>query len=148
MKRSLAVKTLLSVTLLALLFFSIEAFADGLKVDDGRKTFVTKIVAAKNVKGVEVRLARELIRNDCNRRTISLTNVLVSGDGTGYYDTYIFDAWTTQTKMYCPLEKQVNETIFSRSVFIKSLTNENANGEVVVSIIIPDGYKLDVTEVK
>jgi hypothetical protein len=50
----------------------------------------------------------------------------------------------TQTKMYCPLEKPVNETIYSKSVFIKAFTNENINGNVIATMVIPKGYKLEV----
>jgi hypothetical protein len=147
-KKTSAVKYLMLVALLVLLLFSFEAFADGLKVIDGKSGYVTKIVTAENVKGVEVRLARDLVRDDCNRRTISMTKVLVSGDGDGWHDKYFFDAYMTQTKMFCPLDRPVKETIYSQPVFIKAFANENVNNKVVVSIVIPDGYKLEVVEVK
>lgn len=124
--------------------FSFAAFAEGLKVQDSQGEYVTKIVTAENVKGVEVSLSKELIRNDCNKRTMEMTNVLVSGDGDGWYDKYFFDAQMTQTKMHCPLDKPVNETIYSKSVFIKSFANQNVNNKVVVSIVMPKGYKLEV----
>jgi hypothetical protein len=148
MGRSLAVKALLPVTLLVLLLFGLEAFAEGFKVEDGQRAYVTKIITAEKVKGVEVRLAKEIIRYDCNLRTISPTNTLVSGDGDGWYDKYLFDAYITQTKMFCPLDKPIKETIYSRPVFIKSFANENVNNKVVVSIVMPDGYKLEVKEVR
>ena len=55
-----------------------NAFAEGLKVEDSQGAYVTKIVTAENVKGVKVRLSKEIVRNDCNERTMRLTNVLVS----------------------------------------------------------------------
>jgi hypothetical protein len=127
-----------------LFLFSFAAFAEGIKVVDSQGEYVTKIVSAENVKGVEVRLSKEMIRNDCNARTIDLTYALVSGDGDGWHDKYFFDAQMTQTKMYCPLEKPVNETIYSKSVFIKAFTNENINGNVIATMVIPKGYKLEV----
>jgi len=128
--------------------FSFAAFAEGLKVADSQGEYVTKIVTAENVKGVEVRLSKEMIRNDCNTRTMDMINVLVSGDGDGWYDKYFFDAQMTQTKMYCPLDKPVNETIYSKPVFIKSLANENVKGKVVATMAIPKGYKLEVVVAK
>ena len=128
--------------------FSFAAFAEGLKVADSQGEYVTKIVTAENVKGVEVRLSKEMIRNDCNTRTMDMINVLVSGDGDGWYDKYFFDAQMTQTKMYCPLDKPVNETIYSKPVFIKSLANENVKGKVVATMVIPKGYKLEVVVAK
>lgn len=128
--------------------FSFAAFAEGLKVADSQGEYVTKIVTAENVKGVEVRLSKEMIRNDCNTRTMDMINVLVSGDGDGWYDKYFFDAQMTQTKMYCPLDKPVNETIYSKPVFIKSLANENVKGKVVATMVIPEGYKLEVVVAK
>jgi len=148
MKKSLARKFLVLVTLLAVLLFSFEAFAEGFKVEDTKDTYVTKIVTAENVKGVNVRLSEEIILDDCNVHTIFLTNVLVSGNGDGYFDKYFFDAYTTQTKMFCPSDKPVRKTIYSKSVFIKSFTNENVKGKVIVLIVIPSGYKLEVLLVK
>lgn len=123
-------------------------FAEGLKVEDTQGKYVTKFVTAENVKGVEVRLSKEIVRDDCNTRTMSLTHVLVSGSGDGWYDKYFMDAEITQTKMFCLLDKPVNETIYSESMFIKSFTNENVNSKVLVSIVIPEGYKLEAVAVK
>ena len=128
--------------------FGSTAFAQGLKVADSQGEYVTKFVTAENVKGVEVRLSKEIIRNDCNRRTMSQNSVLVSGDGDGWYDKYFFDAQMMQTKIHCPLDKPVSETIYSKPVFIKSFANENVNNKVVVSIVIPNGYKLEAVVVK
>ena len=128
--------------------FSFTAFAEGIKVVDSQGEYVTKIVTAENVKGVEVRVVKEIARYDCNTLTIDLTYALVSGDGDGWYDKYFFDAQMTQTKMHCPLDKPVTETIYSKTVFIKSLTNENVNGKVVATIVIPKGYKLEVVAAK
>lgn len=148
MKKLITMKSLVMATLLVAFLFSLEAFAEGFKVQDAQRGYVTKMVTAENVKGVEVRLSKEIIRDDCNTRTMSLTNVLVSGDGDGWYDKYFFDAQMTQTKMFCPLDKPVHETIYSKPVFIKSFANENVKDKVVVSMVIPDGYKLDVRVVK
>jgi hypothetical protein len=148
MKKLAGVKSLMLVATLALLLFSFEVFAEALKVVDGQRAYVTKIVTAENVKGVEVRLARDLVRDDCNLRTMSMTKALISGDGDGWYDKYFFYAYVTQTKMFCPLDKPVKETIYSQSIFIKAFANENVNNKVVVSIVIPDGYMLKVVEVK
>ncbi|MBS3907992.1 MAG: hypothetical protein KGZ49_13250 [Syntrophaceae bacterium] len=128
--------------------FSFAAFAEGLKVEDSQGEYVAKFVTAKNVKGVEVRLSKEITRNDCNTRTMLLTNTLVSGSGDGWYDKYFMDGYITQTKMHCPLPKPVNETIYSKPMFIKSFANENVNNEVRVSMVIPKGYKLEAVEVK
>jgi hypothetical protein len=96
----------------------------------------------------EVRLSKEIVVDDCNTRTMSLLNVRVSGEGDGWHDQYFFDARMTQTKMFCPSDKPVKETIYSQPVFMKSFTNENVNHKVVISIVIPDGYQLDVRAVK
>jgi hypothetical protein len=136
-------------TVLAGVFlFSYTAFAESPKVTDSREEYVTRIVTAENVKGIEVKLSKEMIKDDCNSRTMSLNSVLVSGDGDGWYDKYFFDAQMTQTKMYCPLDKPVNETIYSKPVFIKSFANQNVNNRIVVSIVIPKGYKLETIVVK
>lgn len=129
------------------LLFSAGAFAEGLKVEDGRREYVTKMINAQNVKGVELRLSAELVIDDCNQRSMEMTSALVSGDGEGWYDKYLMDAHISQTKMFCPLEKPVKETIYSRPVFIKSFSNENVNSEVRVSVIIPKGFSLNASEV-
>lgn len=128
--------------------FGFTAFAEGIKVVDSQGEYVTKIVSAVNVKGVEVRLAKEIIRYDCNSLTMDLTYALVAGDGDGWHDKYFLDAQMTQTKMHCPLDKPVNETIYSKSVFIKAFTNENVNGKVIATMVIPKGYKLEVVAAK
>ena len=136
------------IVIAGVFLFNFAAFAEGLKVSDSQGEYVAKIVTAENVKGVEVRLSKEIIRNDCNTRTMDMTNVLVSGDGDGWYDKYFFDAQMTQTKMHCPLDKPLNETIYSKTVFIKSFTNENIKGKVVATMVIPKGYKLEVLVVE
>ncbi len=141
-------KTLLAGIILVFLFINGEVFAQNSKVADARRAYVTKIVTAENVKGVEVRLSKEIMVDDCNTRSISLSNVRVSGEGDGWHDQYFFDAWLTQTKMFCPSDKPVKATIYSQPVFIKSFTNENVNRKVVVTIVIPDGYQLDIRAVK
>jgi hypothetical protein len=143
-ERGTHMSTFFHAMLAGVLLFSSAASAEGIKVTDSQGEYGTKIVTAQNVKGVHVRLSKEIIRDDCNKRTMDLTNVLVSGDGDGWYDKYFFDAQMTQTKMYCPLDKPVNETIYSKSVSIKSFTNENVNGKVVATMVIPKGYKLEV----
>ncbi|MBA4389871.1 MAG: hypothetical protein C0399_02915 [Syntrophus sp. (in: bacteria)] len=148
MKRTLVVKTLLLVTLLSLLLISFEAFAKGFKVEDGQMAYVTKIVTAENVKGVEVRLAI-LLRVDCNAHGLSLTSVRVSGGGDGWRDKYFFDSGgIIATQKLCPRDESVMETIYSNPVFIKSFTNKNVNNKVDVTIVIPAGYQLEVKEVK
>ena len=158
MKRTLAVKALLPVTLLSLLLISFGVFAEGFRVEDGKMTYVTKIVTAKNVKGVEVRLAI-LSRVDCNSHALSMTSVRVSGVGDGRRDKYFFDAIAggiIATQRLCPRDEPTTmKNIYSNPVFIKSFANENdnfadkhANNKVDVTIVIPDGYELDVKEVK
>jgi len=129
------------------LLFSIGAFAEGLKVEDGQREYVTKMINAQNVRGVEIRLSAELMIDDCNQRSMEITSALVSGDGEGWNDKYLLDAHVSQTKMFCPLEKPVKETVYSRPLFIKSFSNENVNGEVRVSVIIPKGFSLNASEV-
>jgi len=128
--------------------FSFTALAEGIKVVNSQGEYVTKIVSAENAKGVEVRLAKEIIRYDCNTLTMDLTYALVSGDGDGWYDKYFLDAQMTQTKIHCPLDKPVTETIYSKTVFIKAFTNENVNGKVIATMVIPKGYKLEVVAAK
>lgn len=124
--------------------FSSAPFAEGLKVEDSQGEYVARFVTAENVKGVELRLSKEIVRDDCNQRTMDMTKALVSGSGDGWYDKYILDGNISQTKMFCPLDKPVKETIYSAPMFIKSFANENVKNEVRVSIIIPKGYKLEV----
>lgn len=124
------------------------AFAQDIKVEDARRAYVTKMVTAENVKGIEVRLFKEITVDDCNTRGLSLSNVRISGEGDGWHDQYFFDARMMQTMMFCPSNKRVRETIYSQPVFMKSFTNENVNQKVVISIVIPDGYQLDVRAVK
>jgi hypothetical protein len=148
MKKSSIKSVLVLAIILSALVSRVEAFAAGFKVEDGESTYVTKIVTAKNVKGLEIRLSKTVFRDSCNEISMSMTPVLVSGDGHGLYDKYFFDAGMRQTLMHCPLDKPVTETIYSTPIFIKSFTNENANTEVVVSFVIPAGYEVDVRVVK
>jgi len=148
MNKALIRKTLLAGFLLIAFLISGEAFAQNIKIDDGRRAYVTKMVTAENVEGIEIRLFKEVSVDDCNTRALSLTNVRISGEGDGWHDQYFFDARMMQTMMFCPSDKPVRETIYSQPVFMKSFTNENVDHKVVVSIVIPDGYQLDVRAVK
>ena len=148
MKKSSIKNVLVLAIILSALVSCVEAFAAGFKVEDGESTYVTKIVTAKNVKGLEIRLSKTVFRDSCNKISMIMTPVLVSGNGDGLHDKYFCDAGIIQTLIHCPLDKPVTETIYSAPIFIKSFTNENANNEVEVSIVIPAGYEVDVRIVK
>jgi len=128
------------------LLFGSTGFAEGLKLEDGQEEYVTKIVTAKNVKGVKIRLSQEVLK-DCNQKGIDLVHALVSGDGDGWHDKHFLGGYLLQTMMFCPPETAETETIYSSTVFIKSFSNENVNNEVRVSVIIPKGFALEVVEV-
>lgn len=147
MKRLLAKILVLLVTLLVAFLFSFEAFAGGYKIEDAPGSYVTKIVSAKNVKGLEIRLSKIVYRDSCNSIGMGVTSVLVSGDGDGLHDKYFFYAegkGEMQTEMYCPSNKRVSETIYSKPVLIKS----SMNNKIEILFIIPDGYGLDVRVVE
>lgn len=145
MKKSLAKILVLLVTLLVAFLFSFEAFAGGYKIEDAPGSYVTKIVSAKNVKGLEIRLSKIVYRDSCNSIGMSVTSVLVSGDGDGLHDKYFFYAeGEMQTEMYCRSNKRVSETIYSDPVLIKS----SMNNKIRILFIIPDGYGLDVRVVE
>jgi|WetSurMetagenome_2_1015567.scaffolds.fasta_scaffold00151_33 hypothetical protein len=148
MKRSLIMKAPMLLTILVFLSLSPLAFAEGLKVEDGQKAYVAKVISAENVKGLEVRLAKALRKDGCNSYGLLMTNVRVSGEGDGLHDTYFFDAGIMQTQMFCPGRKPLFETIYSEPVFIKSSSKGNENNKVIVTIIIPKEYELEVKEVK
>jgi serine protease inhibitor ecotin len=132
----------------AVIGYSSFASAEQAVVKDFQQEYVTKGVTAEKVKGVEIKLSREIMRHDCNRKTMSIRKALISGDGEGWYDKYIIDASITSTKMHCPIDKPVKETISSGPFFIKSFTNENVNGKVVISVVIPKGYTLEAAAVR
>ncbi|MRR16651.1 MAG: hypothetical protein EG826_09385 [Deltaproteobacteria bacterium] len=146
-KATMKIKLRAAILLVA---FSISggAAAQEIKIEDANQAYVTKRVTAENVQGVEVRLFKEILAGDCNTRTLSLSSVRVFGDGSGWHDRYFFDAGMLQTAMFCPSDKRVRETIYSQPVFLKSFTNENVHRKVAISIVIPDGYQLDVRAVK
>ena len=145
MQKSSSKNMLVLAIILSALVFRVEAFAAGFKVEDGGSKYVTKIVTAKNVKGLEIRLSKAVFRDSCNKIGMSMTPVLVSGDGDGLHDKYFFYAeGEMQTEMYCRSNKRVSETIYSGPVLIKS----SMNNKIEVLFIIPDGYGLDVRVVE
>jgi serine protease inhibitor ecotin len=145
MKRHLGLFIIVAVVIS---FGSFTAAAEQAVIKDFQAEYITKGVTAEKVKGVEIKLTREIIRHDCNRRSISVNKALVSGDGDGWYDKYFMDAYITSTKMHCPLDKPVKEIISAGPFFIKSFTNENVDGKVIISVVIPKGYTLEATIVK
>ena len=146
-KATMTIK-LCAAILLAAFSISGGAVAQEIKIEDARQAYVTKLVTAENVQGVEVRLFKEILTDDCNTRALSLSNVRISGEGNGWHDQYFFDAGMMQTTMFCPSKKPLRETVYSQPVFLKSFTNENVKRKVAISIVIPDGYQLDVRAVK
>ena len=148
MQKSSSKNMLVLAIILSALVFRVEAFAAGFKVEDGESKYVTKIVTGKNVQGWEIRLSKTVFRNSCNSIGMSMTPVLVSGDGDGLYDKYFCDAGMMETQMHCPLDKRVTETIYSTPILIKPFKNEKVNNEVSISMVIPVGYGLDVRAVK
>lgn len=139
------IRNLLGAIAVVLLLGS-TGFAEGLKLEDGQEEYVTKIVTAKNVKGVKIGLSKEVLK-DCNQKGIDLTHALVSGAGDGWHDKHFLGGYLVQTMMFCPPETAVTETVYSSTVFIKSFTNENVSNEVRISVVIPKGFALEVVEV-
>lgn len=138
------------LTLSLVVLMSSMAQANNLTVKQESKTYNIITVRAEKVNGVNVRLSREITRDDCNRLTLNfkLTNVAGNTEGEGYYTTLFADASVFTTQAYCP-RVPVKETIYSESVFIKSLKNENADGLIEgLELIVPSDYKVEVTEVK
>ncbi len=136
--------------ILALVFtsFNFLAAAEQVIVKDSEEQYITKKIEVENVRGVQVRLLKEIIRDDCNRRAISLTQALVSGNGDGWYDKYFLDAGMAQTLKHCPSDKPVKEIIYSEPLFIKSFTNENVKDKVIVFLVIPKEYQLEVVAIR
>jgi hypothetical protein len=128
--------------------YSCFAGAGQAVVRDFSAEYVAKGVKAEGVKGVEIKISKEIIRYDCNKRFMSINKALVSGDGSGWYDKYIVDASVSKTLMHCPIKEPVRETISAAPIFIKSFTNENVHGDVIVTIVIPKGYNLEATAVR
>ena len=54
MQKSSSKNMLVLAIILSALMFRVEAFAAGFKIEDGESKYVTKIVTAKNVKGLEI----------------------------------------------------------------------------------------------
>ncbi|MCM2276929.1 MAG: hypothetical protein NDJ89_02495 [Oligoflexia bacterium] len=132
---------------LCALALAATALADDLTVTDGRGKFVTKRISATRVKGVEITLSRDIEVDDCNRRQLGASLALVSGSGDGYYDAYFVDAGISMTEMYCP-RPVTTETLVSKPMFVSSFSNENVDGEVELTLIVPEGFTVNVTEVK
>jgi hypothetical protein len=126
--------------------FNFAVFAEGLKVEDSQGEYVTKIVTAKNVKGVKVGLMKEEIRYDCNELSMGINKVLISD---GWYDKYFLEVHISMlTKMNCLLREPEKVTLYSNPIFIKSSSGKHEKNEVRVSIIIPKGSELKVVEIK
>jgi hypothetical protein len=143
-------KKYLLFLLLALIFtnFSSITAAEQVIVKDSEEQYITKKIEVENVRGVKVRLSKEIIRYDCNKKAMVLTPALVSGNGDGWYDKYFLDAGVTQTLKHCPSDKPVKEIIHSEPLFIKSFTNENVKSKVIVFLVIPIEYQLEAVAVR
>ncbi len=135
------------IGLLAVLGASV-AYAGGVQVEDLKKDYISKSVVADQVQGVKLRLALKIVRWDCNKRDIVFTHTLISGNGDGWYDKYFLDGEISQTKMNCPLDEPVKEMIYSEPLLVRAFSNKNVDGEVVISVISPKDFSLDVTAVK
>lgn len=136
-----------NLVLAACIGLSSLAHAENLKTETSEGKYSIVNISAQKVKGVSVRLAQEITRNDCNRRSIDLNLAFVDGNqDVAWNQTDFASAKTYMTEMFCPLDKPVKETAYSKSVELKSLNNENAQGEIDVTLIVPLGYKVDVSE--
>ncbi len=131
----------------AILLVTMTASAQTVVVDV-RQEYVTKAISAKRIKSVELQLAKEITRHDCNQQSIILDHALVSGQGDGWYDKHVLVASVAGTEMYCPLPQPVKETILSRKINIPPFANRNVDHEVQIQVILPKGYRLLVTEIE
>jgi hypothetical protein len=136
------------VVALALLFTNVS-FAKDLKVGVSEATFQIVKISATQVKGVNISLATEIERDDCNQRSIQFDLSYLSGNKDfGWHQTLFANAGVSMTEMYCPLDTPVTETITSEAVFVNSLINRNADGEVELTLVVPTGFDVVVKEVK
>ncbi len=128
------------------LIASNSALAADLSVTRGSGRFYEMTISAKQVVGVNVQLVQEITRDDCNRRSIMVDKARVSGNVVNWYATYAFTAGTMMTEMHCP-GPSITETIKSPIIFFESYTNPNIDREVLINLIVPEGYELEVSEV-
>lgn len=136
------------VVALALLFTNVS-FAKDLRIGMSEATFQIVKISATQVKGVNISLATEIVRDDCNQRSIQFDLSYLSGNKDfGWHQTLFANAGVSMTEMHCPLDRPVTETITSEAVFVNSLINRNADGEVELTLVVPTGFDVIVKEVK
>lgn len=123
------------------------AQAKELKVAPLPGKYVVKSITATEVRGVKIRVTKNVVRKDCNRFALDGPFKLVNGTGDGYYDRYLADMRLSTTAMYCPISPPVRETVKSEPIELKSFTNENAKGEVGVQVILPEGFSVEAEEI-
>lgn len=124
------------------------AMAANFNIEYKAEQFNVVQISASKVKGVSIRVAQEITRKDCNRRSINFTLTAVEGNkDVAWNQTAYVSAGTVMTEMHCPLPKPVTEIIYSQEVNLKSLINEHANGLIDLTLIVPAGYIVVASEV-
>ena len=145
---SQATRSVLSAHIIsAVLSFCSVAFAAGLKVQDGKKAYFTRIITAENVKGVNITLSKDILQDNCNKYGMSVRVALVTGSGDGLNDAYFVDVKLTQTKKNCP-DKGINQTAYSDPIPLGTITNEEVKKKVEITVIFPEGFELDVKPIR
>ena len=106
-------------------------------------------VKASQVEGVSITLSKEFTRKDCNQISIQADETPVYGniydeETINWHTTYFVSAFAISTEMYCPIDEPVQEVVFSEPIRFDSYTNENLDREVLIQVIVPKGYDLNV----
>jgi len=121
--------------------------AEGLKITEINQEYRLLRISAKRVKGVEIKLTKEFIKKDCNTVTLGLKATRVYGEGTGWFDRYFIDGGMTATEIYCPIDP-VKVKISSQAFFVPAFSNQHIDGQVEITVVVPKGFELEVSEVK
>ncbi len=101
-------------------------------------------IAGYDLKGVNVFLSAEIKRHDCNRVSLKAESILVTGQGNGMFDKYLFEIDMPRTDLGCPIDEPVSEVIKSEALFFSSNQERNLS----FKILVPAYIDVQVVEVK
>lgn len=120
-------------------------------VEEGRGEFKFVQVSAEDVAKVEVTFSQEIVRDDCNGRTLNLhanKPVFAGGNEVNWHKMLFVNTFVMATELYCPIPEPVTETIYSEAFIYESYENDYINNEVKLQFIVPAHISVDAVSIR
>ncbi len=143
-------KYLFVLTVLMSAFFAPLSVASS-SITQSHVTLKEIRVQAANVSAVEVIFTTKVVRGDCNKIAIQLTEgspTKIGGNDVNWNKRLFVEGRLISTKMYCPIPEAIEEVVESGVLLFEAYTDNSVDGEIDLSFLVPIWMDIVVEEIR